>query len=306
MIKLTEGGFADLWGGKKTPEILSISYALQMQVMNLAILVEKTKCYSDIDKLNEETLDYFAIEMRTMYYDQTLPIETKRALVKNTLKWHTKNGTVSAVKELLSIVFDESELEEWFDYAGDPFHFRIVLPASRGGQIGPISEFRELIRKIQNVRSHLDELVLGEKTFLKLKTSERKFRVCPPRCGTIPMVSTGFNQDKAALVLRTGEIAGKTRMPHTENAHAAGTQPSESTGFIQNVTDLTLQTGQLTGKTRMPHVSDTQVTGTQPSTSTGLVQDVSDLDLQSVSMDGITRMPHAGIPSTNQEGGLIN
>ena len=53
MIKLTEGGFADLWGGKKTPEILSISYALQMQVMNLAILVEKTKCYSDIDKLND-------------------------------------------------------------------------------------------------------------------------------------------------------------------------------------------------------------------------------------------------------------
>ena len=40
MIKLTEGGFADLWGWKKTPEILSISYALQMQVMNLAILVD--------------------------------------------------------------------------------------------------------------------------------------------------------------------------------------------------------------------------------------------------------------------------
>ena len=35
MIKLTEGGFADLWGGKKSPEILSISYALQMQVARI-------------------------------------------------------------------------------------------------------------------------------------------------------------------------------------------------------------------------------------------------------------------------------
>ena len=266
MIKLTEGGFADLWGGEKSPEILAISYALQMQVKRIVAAAEKTKCYSDIDSLDENTLDYFAVEMRTMYYDQTLPIETKRAIIKNTLNWYTKGGTTAAVKELLAVVFDESELEEWFDYDGDPFHFRAVLPVSQGEAVSDMNLFRELIQKIKNVRSHVDELVLEERTVLKLRTSARAFRVCPPRCGTIPMVSTGFSQDNANIVLQTGEIAGRARIPMASDAHAAGTQPSASTGFTQDATDLALQTAD---------------------------------------MDGVSRMPHTGIPKTNQEGGLI-
>ena len=80
------------------------------------------------------------------------------------------------------------------------------------------------------------------------------------------MVSTGFSQDNANIVLQTGEIAGRARIPMASDAHAAGTQPSASTGFTQDATDLALQTAD---------------------------------------MDGVSRMPHTGIPKTNQEGGLI-
>lgn len=304
MIKLTEGGFADLWGGEKSPEIIAISYALQMQVRRIVAAAEKTKCYSDIDQLDEKTLDYFAVEMRTMYYDQSLPIETKRAIIKNTLNWYTKGGTTAAVKELLSVVFDESDLEEWFDYEGDPFHFRAVLPVSQGEAVSDMNLFRELIQKIKNVRSHVDELVLEERTVLKLKTSERTFRVCPPRCGTIPMVSTGFNQDNASLALRTGEIAGRARIPVAADSHAAGTRPSTSTGFAGDDADLLLQTADMEGVARIPQASEDLAAGVIPKQSTGLVSEDTGVALSGAEINGTSRMPQTGVLKTNQEGGL--
>ena len=45
----------------------------------------------DIDHLAESTLDYLAVEMRAMYYDQGADIETKRSIIKNTLKWYTQS-----------------------------------------------------------------------------------------------------------------------------------------------------------------------------------------------------------------------
>ena len=266
MIKLTEGGFADLWRGEQSPEILAISYALQMQVAKIVAAAEKTKCFSDIDNLDDETLDYFAVEMRTMYYDQSLPIEKKRAIIKNTLNWYTKGGTTSAVSELLSVVFGEGDLEEWFDYDGDPYHFRAVLPVSQGTAVGNMNLFRELIHKIKNVRSHVDELVLQEETILKLKTTEGKYRLCPPRCGTIPMVSTGFSQDGMRLILQKGQTVSKAQAAQASEDLPAGITPVTSTGFISEASDVILSSAQAEGE---------------------------------------SYMPHTGIPKTNQEGGLV-
>ena len=90
MIKLSEGGIAEMWKDEKSPEMQAISYALQKAVAMVIEKAEKTKCFSDIDKLDEKTLDYFAVEQRAMYYSQTLPIEQKKAIIKNTLNWYTQ------------------------------------------------------------------------------------------------------------------------------------------------------------------------------------------------------------------------
>ena len=64
MIKLSEGGIAEMWKDEKSPEMQAISYALQKAVAMVIEKAEKTKCFSDIDKLDEKTLDYFAVEQR--------------------------------------------------------------------------------------------------------------------------------------------------------------------------------------------------------------------------------------------------
>lgn len=185
MIKLTEGGFADIWAGEKAPDTLAISYALQMQVIRIVEAAEKTKCFSGIDQLNEDTLDHLAIELRSVYYDQELPIETKRSIIKNTLIWYAKGGTAAAVTELIKTIFGSGGLEEWFVYGGDPFHFRAVLPDEMGSDVLNITKFREMIERVQNARSHLDELMLEEPITLKLIVTDGTYRVNPPLCGTI-------------------------------------------------------------------------------------------------------------------------
>ena len=116
MIKLSEGGIAEMWKDEKSPEMQAISYALQKAVAMVIEKAEKTKCFSDIDKLDEKTLDYFAVEQRAMYYSQTLPIEQKKAIIKNTLNWYTKAGTPAAVSEMVDVVLGGGKVVEWFDF----------------------------------------------------------------------------------------------------------------------------------------------------------------------------------------------
>lgn len=58
-----------------------------------------------MDDLDEDILDYFTVEMRSMYYEQNLEIERKREIVKNTLKWYTYAGVPATVAEMVGVVF---------------------------------------------------------------------------------------------------------------------------------------------------------------------------------------------------------
>lgn len=155
MIKFTEGGLIDIWP-EKDPEIQALSYALQQQFKKLKSYADKTQCYSDVDDLDEEILDYFAVEMRSMYYEQNLEIERKREIVKNTLKWYTYAGVPATVAEMVSVVFGVGKIVEWFNYDEPPFTpgtFDIITSARLTPDI--IEQLNAMIRKSKNVRSHI-------------------------------------------------------------------------------------------------------------------------------------------------------
>lgn len=252
MIKLSEGGFAEIWESNLSPETQAISYALQMAVGRAMVAADATKCYSDIDRLPEDALDYFAVEMRTMHYEQSLPIEKKRAIIKNTLKWYTRGGTPSAVKELLTVAFGKGDLEEWFNYGGDPYHFAAVIPVSEGEAVGNMSLFKELIRKIKNVRSYCDELILQDETALKLKTMDGAYRVCPPLCGELPSVSTSFGEGQSRITLQSAEASGSADMIRSSDSGQTGTAPLVSTAFVSNDTNVAFEGAGSGGTSVMP------------------------------------------------------
>ena len=103
------------------PDIAAISYAYKKAMERIIELSIQISLYANIEKMDDEILDLMALEFRTQYYDETLPIAVKRQLIKNALKWYQKAGTPSAVQELIYTVFGEGEITEWFDYADPPF-----------------------------------------------------------------------------------------------------------------------------------------------------------------------------------------
>lgn len=141
---------------KENTDVQAISHAIKMGIKKLISFSKATALYANIDVLSEELLDLLAMELRTQYYDEGLDMETKRQLIKNTLIWYEKAGTPAAVGELVATVFGEGKVEEWFEYGGDPYLFRITTNAALTPEMNTL--FNQMVKQIKNARSHLESI----------------------------------------------------------------------------------------------------------------------------------------------------
>lgn len=169
MIKLQDSNIIDTLPEAFTsdPKNIALGYALQGAMRRLLEYSRTTSVYAAIDVADDDVLDMLAAELDTQYYDVLLDVEAKRKLVKNTLIWYGKAGTPAAVEELITSVFGEGRVEEWFDYGGEPFYFKVYTNATFTEDM--ISKFDNMLEKVKNTRSKL-ETVVGEKT-LRQNTS---------------------------------------------------------------------------------------------------------------------------------------
>ena len=95
---------SDSWN-RASPKIQAYAYAIKQAIQMVIDMDLQTLTYADIDSLSEETLDQLAADNRAMYYDESLPVEKKRDIVKRSLIWYGQAGTVGATKELLETIF---------------------------------------------------------------------------------------------------------------------------------------------------------------------------------------------------------
>ena len=146
---------------KSQPECVALSYALKRANETLVAYSKRTSVFAVIDTLPEEMLDILAIELRTQYYDESFSIDRKKALIKNTILWYHKAGTVAAVQEMIDNVFESGVVLEWFKTGGEPGTFTI----STSDTITPelINKFNEVVDNVKNVRSTLVDIILGNK-----------------------------------------------------------------------------------------------------------------------------------------------
>ena len=59
----------------------------------------------------------------------------------------------------MDAVFGEGVVEEWFQYGGEPYHFK-VQTSTINSTDEMIQQLTELIGTMQNVRSHLDSVIV--------------------------------------------------------------------------------------------------------------------------------------------------
>ena len=88
--------------------------------------LDRISVINQIDNLSGAELDQLAKDRNIFWYDYKADISVKRALIKNAKIVFNRLGTVWAVESVMNDYLPKTELQEWFDYDGEPGYFRIV------------------------------------------------------------------------------------------------------------------------------------------------------------------------------------
>ena len=90
---------------------------------------------------------------------QAVTEEEKRNLIKSSIKMHRYKGTKYAIKEIFKTLNLIGDVEEWFEYNGEPYHFKVSLKIS-DTSISENMEERLLasVKEYKNERSLLETL----------------------------------------------------------------------------------------------------------------------------------------------------
>jgi len=117
------------------------------------------RVWDQIDNLDHADLDELAWELDVTWYDSTAPLHVKRELIRNADKVHARMGTKWAVRQVVQDYMGSCELEEWFEYGGDPYCFRIKITDSTGDEydLDALNKLKNNVLRVKNTRSHIDE-----------------------------------------------------------------------------------------------------------------------------------------------------
>lgn len=144
---------------RNDPNMLALAQVIAEQLQTTAKQIRKNIIYARIDELDEQTLDILAYDLHVDWYDYSYPVEVKRQTIKDSVKVHRKLGTKYAVETALGAVFPGTRVEEWFEYGGDPYMFKVIIGATTAGvSADRQAAVLERVRFYKNLRSHLEAI----------------------------------------------------------------------------------------------------------------------------------------------------
>lgn len=125
------------------------------QIINVLI-------YPRIDELNEEVLDLLAWQFHIEGYELATNITEKRILIKKAIELHRYKGTKYAIEEVLRALNLEGKISEWFEYGGQPYHFKVDISLiNKPFDKDIYDKLTKLIEQYKNLRSHLESITVS-------------------------------------------------------------------------------------------------------------------------------------------------
>jgi len=111
---------------------------------------------------NAEMLDTLALFYSVDFYRNDFLEEDKRALIFSSIELKKIKGTVGALKKVFASLDIEIDVEEWFEYGGEPFRFKLDF-ALKSKEITPqlLDTLTRMVHEYKNVRSVMEEIVLA-------------------------------------------------------------------------------------------------------------------------------------------------
>ncbi|MNO15529.1 Phage tail protein [compost metagenome] len=142
---------------RNDPALQAAALAIQNELQVTIEATYKLSIWDRLDRLSSNEVDELAWQLHVDFYNVELPIEQRRGLVKNAIRFHRRKGTPAAVEELVATIFGSGKVEEWFEYGGEPGYFKVTTedPTATNERA---QEFLAAINSVKNVRSWLESI----------------------------------------------------------------------------------------------------------------------------------------------------
>lgn len=175
--------------------------------------------YPRIDQLAEGVLDILAKDLKVDWYDYNASLSEKRRTIKDNWYVHKRMGTKRAVERALSDVWPNSQVEEWFDYSGDPYHFRVILDTSESEAPVDIGTVMKKVKLFKPARAVMDggEPIVKVTCGIVIETGNFTKTYHVGRCGTKPRRKSHGGKENEGLVL------GVSSLTHSYHVKYCGT-----------------------------------------------------------------------------------
>ena len=126
---------------------------------NLSLDMQRVVIVGQTDYLNEAELDQLARDSNIFWYNYRGTLTQKRRQIKEAPLVFNRLGTVWAVEKVMNTYLENTELQEWFDYYGDPHHFRFKTTDINILQ-NDVQTFISILDKIKRKSQWLDGIFL--------------------------------------------------------------------------------------------------------------------------------------------------
>ncbi|MEG2514209.1 MAG: phage tail protein I, partial [Bacteroidaceae bacterium] len=226
---------------KNDPKMKALAQIVSGEILKTSGSIKNNIIYARIDEISEEVLDVLAYDLHVDWYEYSYPIDVKRAIIKDSVKVHKRLGTGYAVEVALGSLHPNSEVEEWDEYKGEPFHFRIVLDTTQSRVEADYFQVVKAIEIYKRKSAHLDELIYQCNIGIQIETGDKSTKYGITRVGK---VKTGEHPQRNVIGAErkvATDIEVRAEKSLYNNAQA-GTKPQRNR--TSNINDIEVEAEQ--------------------------------------------------------------
>lgn len=141
--------------------------------------------YSRIDTLDESLLDMIAADFKIDWWRPDASVQEKRECLKNSWYVHKHLGTKSAIEKAISDFLGAGRIEEWFEYGGEPYHFRVSSKnnANIVAQYDSFMAVLDVVKRCSAVLDHISAQLAHSQKFyvgMAMKVAKTGAITCEP------------------------------------------------------------------------------------------------------------------------------